>query len=274
MDVRLKNINKMRLILFLLLFFSVYDSFGLKINKRIIKSKNYLFDLVTNENTQTDKKNSLAYPNRILFSSLIKYNPKYFKHDTLDLLQNYKPVYDDDISIYPYYNRLIDKNFSVNKDSLRHYLDTHYDIDMAMMWAIYADMNTFDYKINAVNRVLESYSYDSTQIRAITHCALVIKWVTALGMKYKIENIEKIEDTYIKYSLEYLNNNPVWTDTGMEAILTLFLLNRKDLVKKKWIKEVITQQKLDGGWFYDDNSNTTNQHPTLLALWILLEYEK
>jgi hypothetical protein len=145
---------------------------------------------------------------------------------------------------------------------------------MAMMWAIYADMNTFDYKINAVNRVLESYSYDSTQIRAITHCALVIKWVTALGMKYKIENIEKIEDTYIKYSLEYLNNNPVWTDTGMEAILTLFLLNRKDLVKKKWIKEVITQQKLDGGWFYDDNSNTTNQHPTLLALWILLEYEK
>lgn len=229
---------------------------------------NYFLSLIKND---TLNGNYFAYPNRIIYT-LIKQkhkHTKYFKKDTFNLFDNYKPIFDDDISIFPMYNRLVENEFKYNKDTILKYLDTHYDIDMAMMWSIYADIGIFDYKVNDVNKVLKSYTYDSTQIRGITHCALVINWATQLNMQHKFVDLKKIEDIYVKYTLEYLNNNFVWTDTGMEAILTLILLNKHELIIKKWIKEIIIHQKKDGGWFYDEHASETHQHPSLLAIWIL-----
>jgi len=56
---------------------------------------------------------------------------------------------------------------------------------------------------------------------------------------------------------------PAHSDLKTEAMLMLFLVQRKDLVKPEWLSQLIAAQQSDGS-FGDD-------HYTVLALWTLLE---
>jgi len=245
-----------------------------KIKNSIHKSIVYLDALLKEDSINNNfKMSAFAYPNRILYYDLVNTYPKYFKNKTY-ILKNYFPIYDDDKSIFPFYNRLVDKNYIPNKDSLIYYLNTHYDLDMVMLWAIYSNEQFAAYKTEAVSKILQSYTIDSTQVRGFTHCALAIKWCKALNTYNALKLPEKTEQFYLTNTLEYLKHHPCYDDTGLEAILTLLLLDKKYLIDNRWIKEIINHQNKDGGWRFsiENNSYTSHQHPTILALIILTNY--
>lgn len=218
-----------------------------------------------------DNKNSLNYPNRIIYIyikqlSNIKYNHKKI------LPKEYAPNDADEESMYPFYNRLID-NKVLNIDSVKAYIANHDMFDRALMWAIYAD-NIEDSDIaEKVNALLLEYTKENANIRGVTHAALLLKWLSDLGELNKIPNNTSLKEIYINQSIQYLEKNKSYTDEGMEAILTFILLDRIDLVKQQWIEEIIIHQQKDGGWKWDDTQLVSHQHPTLLALWILSAWE-
>ena len=84
------------------------------------------------------------------------------------------------------------------------------------------------------------------------------------------KDVDILKKKYTEVALKYLEHNLCWTDTGMEALLTLILLDQKYLIKKEWIKTILKHQQADGAWKFDDAALNTHQHPTILALWILL----
>ncbi len=251
------------------------NEFNDKRNFAIHSAIQYINSRILEENIayQDDSNSkSLTYSNRLIYNYLQIEYPNYFRNDTFNVLTNYKPYYDDDTSIFPLFNRWIYKNMVVDTIRVYTYLSNYKDISQAMCWGLYADFS--DNYISEINITLEKYAsseeYSDFTMRQVAHCALVLFWAKQINMDAKISRYSVLKGKYMMLARTYLQNNPIWTDTGMEAMLTLFLLEFPYHLKNKWLKELINHQMPDGGWKYDLYSENTHQHPSVLALWILL----
>lgn len=63
-------------------------------------------------------------------------------------------------------------------------------------------------------------------------------------------------------------------DMRYEAVAFLTLSERHDLVQQKWIDQILSEQRTDGGWSRAVGEAKYDAHATLLAVWSLLEYSR
>lgn len=255
-----------------LLFITSIHMYANCSNPTLSKNNKFILQLIQEEKKVLSN-HHFAYPNRIIFSYVIKkINGKSAPRNIVD--GSYTPYFDDDKAMYPYYNRLINPDFYVPIDSIKKYIKHNIDFDRAIMWAIYADKIPDSTEIDYINTLLHRYTDTNANVRGTAHAALVIKLLKDHQLIHYIKEYKNLEQSYIQTCIRYLNIKKCYTDDGMEAILTFILLDRIDLIQQKWIDEIISHQQADGGWKWDESRIETHQHPTLLAYWILSAWEK
>lgn len=168
----------------------------------------------------------------------------------------------EDSVVFCCYKPLIDKKNKVNNSNLLKLYAVTNGIGKLMLWGIHSQKLPLDSCMPEFRNV--------QGVRDMMHAALSLYWAGAaaiLSHRQEILHLRAGYSSAFKTAMEY--EKPI-TDTGMEAILGLLLLNERDSVAYSWIKELLFAQHADGGWSWTGEQNAKpHPHTTLLAIWIL-----
>lgn len=61
------------------------------------------------------------------------------------------------------------------------------------------------------------------------------------------------------------------TDQWIEALALLYYTGARERVRPEWIERLLATQREDGGWPLHPGAGRSAPHPTVLAMWVLLE---
>jgi hypothetical protein len=160
------------------------------------------------------------------------------------------------------FERLIDPN-ARRPDQLAPAMN---EIDKFTVAALYCDQIP----------VGESYEARMAQLAteggyALTHVALAIKWLEENGCD---PPSPALRTRVIKAMAAGVVPDDRLEDTEIERAAFLYYLDRGDLVPRGFIASLLRAQNRDGGWpefWPDTQGGGSHWHPTVLALWVLLE---
>jgi hypothetical protein len=108
---------------------------------------------------------------------------------------------------------------------------------------------------------------------ALTHVVLAMRFMTENKCQLP-SNSEQLLSSAYEALIKNATDTSISYDLKYESIAFLLSSDRKNAVQKGWIEQVISEQNPDGGWPVDQQYKESDQHPTLLALWALLEYSQ
>lgn len=103
----------------------------------------------------------------------------------------------------------------------------------------------------------------------LTHAALSIHFTKCLKCPISDE-LKSIENQQIQLLKQLIETTDI-QDLKYETIAILKLMRPHTQIKQEWVKEILDLQLEDGGWARVSQLKTSNDHTTLLALWVLLE---
>lgn len=170
----------------------------------------------------------------------------------------------EDSLVYLCYSPVIGKKQRLGLSQVRNMYNSISGISKLLLWSIYPARLPLDSCVS----VFES----TTGPRNIMHAALALHWAARQSTTKLPAAIKNLLPQYRTQLLQALKTEKPNSDTGMEAILGLLLLNEKQLVSYRWINEILASQQSNGGWSWSGlTTEQTNTHTTLLAIWILRE---
>jgi hypothetical protein len=178
-----------------------------------------------------------------------------------DLLHR-APVYEDEKQQMRYFGKL----YGVHNKITKREITAQHGLIQLMAWSINADV----YKPDGVYSK-EIWRYSEAKGRDITHAALCLAWIKEQHMQKYIANYDSLERYQVLELQTLAQNEDYSSDTGLEALVGLIRLGYSSLIKDEYIVEILNAQLKDGGWpqmTQDDTSS--NEHTTILALWVLL----
>ena len=106
------------------------------------------------------------------------------------------------------------------------------------------------------------------------HMALSWQWMRELGCAEALQSLENAEGYLSDILVEIVEDQGFITDLAIEAMAILFYIGHGDRVEDEWIEAVANTQLPNGAWDRQagtDNPEQPKCHPTVLALWVLLE---
>jgi len=107
---------------------------------------------------------------------------------------------------------------------------------------------------------------------ALTHAALALIWLRENGCRVVEADFEK---RVIRETAALVRADAAVSDLELEAAAMVARLGEARLLPHRFLEEVIAAQHEDGGWAEDSGkAGPADWHPTLLALWLLLEIEQ
>lgn len=194
---------------------------------------------------------------------------KFEKKIKADFLFSFQIIDTTDYLVVNFYNRLIHKENQQNNDSLNRAFITLDGLDKLLLWATNTPTLPFD---TACQKIAKQNI--NTNIRQTAHVALAFHWAQnymdsparVFFAMYKNDLAQALQNALEK---EYGVN-----DNWLEGLIGLICINRRDLISKTAIKLILNAQNADGGWAWDRLQSTiSHPHPTVLAIWILADYE-
>jgi hypothetical protein len=106
----------------------------------------------------------------------------------------------------------------------------------------------------------------------LTHVLLALTWLRENDGDVSLPDGFK-QDVFRK-NAALINDDNVVTDLELEAAAFLYLMGQDALVNSGFVEKVVAVQNLDGGWRLSSaESDVSNWHPTVLALFFLLHVE-
>jgi hypothetical protein len=106
---------------------------------------------------------------------------------------------------------------------------------------------------------------------AVTHHALAFHWMTENNVAWKYEGSKGLRPEFGNALAEIVTRNGPDKDVSYEAMAFLQYMGLRSMVKQEWIGAAAAAQRPDGGWGYKPDTGPSHGHPTVLALWALLE---
>ena len=101
------------------------------------------------------------------------------------------------------------------------------------------------------------------------HAALALQWAIEQGcLDPSEEPIAHLRAVAIEQLVHFADGVP--RDQPIEAVAMLGYLGARDRVERRWLDAIVAAQHEDGGWG-DQPGEPSNDHTTILALWVLLE---
>jgi hypothetical protein len=174
-----------------------------------------------------------------------------------------KVLAEEDMPVFQFYQRLIKKHNHLNKKKLLDYFHRSSGIQRIMIWGLYPDLLPLDSQCMLAFETVSG-------IRNVAHAALALRWSEEKSNAEQKERLKHFYETYAQLFLkEIIKENPA-ADSGMEGIVGLECLHRKNEINYAWVQSILKHQREDGGWaFYPNHDAESNSHTTLLAIWIL-----
>lgn len=224
------------------------------------------------DSLQIATKRAVSYLNSLSESEFPSYNQRFllvYLHSKYNLIEaprknilKISTRLPEDSVVYCCYAPLIGEKLKVSKEDLFRKFAGAKGIDKLMLWGIHAKKLPLDSCLT---------EFDNVQgARDMMHAALSLYWA---GRDGSLSHEQVIQQCRAKYKAEFIaamNYEKPTTDTGMEAILGLLLLNERESVSYSWVKELLAAQQANGGWSWTGEQNAKpHPHTTLLAVWIL-----
>ncbi len=106
----------------------------------------------------------------------------------------------------------------------------------------------------------------------LTHALLAWVWLRENGVTVQMPS--DFEEELYRENAALINSDNVVTDLELEAAAFLYLAGQSGLVNSSFAAKVVASQNGDGGWRLTSNApDSSNWHPSVLALFILLQVE-
>ncbi len=150
--------------------------------------------------------------------------------------------------------------------------DDEFYLVHVMVRAMYCD----HYPVDAafVDEVLARYDENvarSTPSYPETHIVLSFQWMRELGCDAPYPQIEARWNEFALVLAQMVKTAKAEADIAFEAMAFLYYIGRGDLVQDAWIEAMLSLQRPNGAWGYMPDA-PDNGHPTVLAVWTLLEH--
>lgn len=107
----------------------------------------------------------------------------------------------------------------------------------------------------------------------LTHAVIALIWLRENQCIINEKRIKGMINTSINLLLELAKKERYNTDIGIEAMAVLCYTNNYKKVTPFMISEVLKVQKANGSWAHSPETTMTDEHTTILALWLLLGVE-
>ena len=104
-----------------------------------------------------------------------------------------------------------------------------------------------------------------------THLLLCRLWLEELHCPCVVSAVHDKEQ-FVPLLLKIIEQNKGATDLAFEAMALLFYIGEGKEIKPEWLENLGKVQTRTGGWGYQPGFKPEG-HPTMLALWVLLEKE-
>lgn len=106
---------------------------------------------------------------------------------------------------------------------------------------------------------------------AVTHHALAFHWMTENNVAWKYEGSKGLRPEFANAMAEIITRNGPDKDISFESMAFLLYMGFRSMVKPEWLDAAAAAQRPNGGWGYKPDTGPSHGHPTVLALWALLE---
>ena len=167
----------------------------------------------------------------------------------------------DDVSILRIFRRIADYHNTLQEGDLQ---AVSAETDRITVPALYCDRIALPANYPAM---LEDAASRGGYM--LTHVLLAWTWLRENGGEVTLPS-GFLEDVFRK-NAALINDDNVVTDLELEAAAFLHLVGQGALVGFGFVEKVVAVQNLDGGWRLSSaESDVSNWHPTVLALFLLL----
>lgn len=107
---------------------------------------------------------------------------------------------------------------------------------------------------------------------AVVYHALAFHWMMENNVAWKYEGGKGLRPEFANAMVEIITRNGPDKDVSFASMAFLQYMGFRSLVKPEWIDAVAAAQRSNGGWGYKPDTGPSHGHPTMLALWALLEH--
>jgi hypothetical protein len=173
------------------------------------------------------------------------------------------PVYDDEKEQMKFFAKLYGGHTAIGKNDIV----AQKGLIKLMAWSINTELYKPDKEYSEM-----LWSYSSVKDRNLTHAALCLAWIKEQGAQKYVRDADSLERYQVAQLLALALEEGYSSDTGLEALAGLIRLGRSSLIRPEWIEKIIAAQLPDGGWPILKQETISNDHTSLLADWILLDY--
>lgn len=173
------------------------------------------------------------------------------------------PVYDDEKEQMKFFAKLYGGHNMISKTDIAS--------QNGMIKLMAVSINTELYKPDKeCSEML--WAYSSGKDRNLTHAALCLAWIKEQGAQKYVRDADSLERYQVAQLLALAAEEDYSSDTGLEALIGLIRLGRSSLIKPEWIEKIISAQQPNGAWPIMKTEPAPNDHASLLACWVLLDY--
>lgn len=107
----------------------------------------------------------------------------------------------------------------------------------------------------------------------LTHAVIALIWLRENQCLINEKRMDGMISKSINSLLELAKKEKFNTDSGIEAMAVLCYSGNYKKIKPFMVSEVLKVQKANGSWAHSPETNVTDEHTTILALWFLLGIE-
>lgn len=112
---------------------------------------------------------------------------------------------------------------------------------------------------------------------ALTHAALASEWSLENGCR-SLAEIAPVQHDLVERLVALASDRAALDETYrassdlfIEALVMLYYLRAAERVEPAWLDALLEMQRPDGGWPLRPDASSSNPHPSVLAIWVLLE---
>ena len=173
-----------------------------------------------------------------------------------------------DLEMAALFGRLADNAFHVDKAL---FPKDAFDLNRFLARALYCDQHPVDAAF--IQQLLDLYEADGarpTPGYIATHVILASQWLRELACNTAFPELEAAWSGFAELLETIINRENAETDLAFEAIMLLYYIGEGNRVWDAWVDTVRALQRPTGAWGYRPE-DPDHGHPTVLALWVLLE---
>ncbi len=175
---------------------------------------------------------------------------------------------ENDLEMTALFGRLTDPGFRVETQRLS---KDPRDLNYLLAGALYCDQHPVD--ISYIRSLLDIYRADCarpTPGYMATHVILSCQWLRELGCDAAFPEVQSQWPGFADVLEAIASREHAETDLAFEAMMLLYYIGEGARVWDAWVDTVRALQRPTGAWGYRPQ-DPDHGHPTVLALWVLLE---